>query len=103
MSGFNIDVDEALSSLRAMLSEATHQREQHTGARPSYPAAAAGRDFGTFGAEVATMFEALHRSIDKRLEAVETTTDAATRQVGVYADTDRVFAGDMGAVDGGHQ
>lgn len=103
MSGFNVDVDAAISSLRALLGETTHQHERHKAAQPSYPPAAAGRDFGAFGVEVATMFEALHRGVDKRLEAMETTTDAATRQVGIYADTDRAFAGDVGAVDGGQQ
>lgn len=100
MSGFNLDVDAALLSLRKMLGETTNQSQRHKAVRPAFPVTAAGRDFGAHGAEVATMFEALHRSVDKHLDALEVTTDAASRQVGIYADSDRGFADRLGGVDG---
>lgn len=100
MSGFKLDAEGALSSLRMMLGETTHQREHHTAAPPVYPAAAAGRDFSALGGEVATMLGALHRSVDKRLEAVEATTGAATRQVKHFVEVDHTFAEELGAVDG---
>ncbi|NLZ58821.1 MAG: hypothetical protein GX898_11100 [Corynebacterium sp.] len=99
MSGFNLEMAAALSSLQKMLGETATQSQIHKAEQPSYPVTAAGRDFGALGAEVAMMFEGLHRSVDKHLAALETTADAATRQVGVYADEDQDFADSLDGVE----
>lgn len=92
MSGFSLDAEAALSSLQKMLGETTAQSQIHRARRPAFPVTAAGRDFGAFGAEVARVFEELHRGVDKRLEALEATTAAAQHQVGVYAGAERDFS-----------
>ena len=96
MTGFNLDVDAALSSLKKMLGETTAQSQVHRAKRPVYPVTAAGRNFGALGAEVAAMFDQVHRNVDKHLEALESTADAANHQVGTYVDTDHNFAGNLG-------
>lgn len=42
------------------------------------------------------MFDQVHRNVDKHLEALESTADAANHQVGTYVDTDHNFAGNLG-------
>ena len=100
MSGFNLNVEGALTAVRTMLGEATHQRQQHRAAPLAFPVAAAGRGFSTWGTEVAMMLEELHRGVDKRLDAVEATADAAAREVGVFRDTDAGIGRELGRVDG---
>ena len=99
MSGFNLDVDAALSSLKKMLGETTAQSQVHRAKRPVYPVTAAGRNFGALGAEVAAIFDQVHRNVDKHLAALETTADAASHQVGAYVETDRSFADTLGGGD----
>lgn len=101
MSGFNLNVDGALATARTVLGEVTDQQQRHRAGPPVFPVAAAGQGFSTWGAEVATMLGELHRSVDKRLDAVEATADAAAREVGVFRDTDAGVGRELGNVDGG--
>ena len=100
MSGLNLNVEGALTTVRTMLGEATHQRQRHWAAPPAFPVAAAGQGFSTWGAQVATMLEELHRGVDTRLDAVEATADAAAREVGVFRDADAGISHRLGQVDG---
>lgn len=100
MSGFNLNVDGTLNAVRTMLGEATHQRQRHRAGPPAFPVAAAGQGFSAWGSQVATMLEELHRGVDKRLDAVEATADAAAREVGVFRDEDAGVGRELGHVDG---
>lgn len=100
MSGLNLNVEGALTTVRTMLGEATHQRQRHWAAPPAFPVAAAGQGFSTWGAQVAMMLEELHRGVDTRLDVVEATADAAAREVGVFRDADAGISHRLGQVDG---
>ncbi|WP_080793508.1 hypothetical protein [Corynebacterium pacaense] len=99
MSGFELNVEEALTNLRGLLKETTAQGELHQQQVPHYRAVDAGRGFADRGALVAAMFTQLHHGGGQRLGNLESTVSSAISQVERYMQAESAFARSVEGID----
>lgn len=99
MSGFELNVEETLSSLRKLLEETAVQSELHQQQVPHFPVSAAGRAFGDRGSQMAAIFAQLHRGGEHRLSNLESAVSRALEQVEEYGRSEKAFTKNVEDVD----
>lgn len=96
MSGIHLDHEEAARVLARLLTESEEQRLLHHRSQPALPVAAAGRDFAGRGAAIAAMLQRVHGTGSSLIDALSSTTAAASTQVAAFRDVDRQLADELG-------
>lgn len=92
MAELHLDTHATLNALQATTLETDAQLSRHTAVSPDFPPVAAGAGFSAHGEALAQMLAAVHGVGTQRIDALRAATQAATRQVRLYQDTEQDFA-----------
>ncbi|AKK07929.1 hypothetical protein HCH15_05070 [Corynebacterium testudinoris] len=99
MSGIHLDLHEALAVLARLQADGEDQHRRHVATSPSFPIAAAGRDFADRGQAIAHMLQRVHNAGTLRIDAVRATADAGVAQVQVYGGVDKLGGAQLEATE----
>lgn len=101
MDGMELEVDAALEALRNLMGETAQQHTTHRATPPQLEPTATGRGFAAQGRNLSEMLNALHLGVEKRLNALALSSEAAVAQVQEYAGSDKNFAVGLEGIDRG--
>ncbi|MFP7364920.1 hypothetical protein SFC07_03945 [Corynebacterium callunae] len=99
MDGIELEVDAALEVLRNLIGETTQQHSTHRDTQPRLDPSATGRGFASQGRNLSDTLNALHLGVEKRLNALALSSEAAAVQVQELFDADTHFSAGVEGVD----